>query len=48
MQGDRFSFVRWGSQCDIILPLRKDLNIQPLIGKDFHVEAGVDRVASLM
>lgn len=47
-QGDRFSFVRWGSQCDIILPLRKDLNIQPLIPEGMHVEAGVDKVASLL
>ena len=48
MQGDRFSFIRWGSQCDLILPLRKDLNIKPLIPKDMHVEAGVDKVASLV
>jgi|APCry1669192319_1035405.scaffolds.fasta_scaffold03821_6 phosphatidylserine decarboxylase len=48
MQGDRFSFIRWGSQCDLILPLRKDLNIRPLIPKDMHVEAGVDKVASLV
>ena len=47
LQGDRFSFVRWGSQCDIILPLRKDLKIQPLIDVDNHVEAGVDKIASL-
>ena len=48
MQGDRFSFIRWGSQCDIIMPLRKDLKIQPLIGTDMHVEAGVDKIASFM
>jgi phosphatidylserine decarboxylase len=48
LQGDRFSFIRWGSQCDLILPLRKDLNIQPLIGPDMHVEAGVDKVASFV
>lgn len=28
------------------MPLRKDLKIQPLIGKDFHVEAGIDKIAS--
>ena len=48
LQGDRFSFIRWGSQCDLILPLRKDLNIQPLIGPDYHVEAGVDKIASFL
>jgi phosphatidylserine decarboxylase len=48
LQGDRFSFIRWGSQCDLILPLRKDLDIQPLIEKDYHVEAGVDKVASFV
>ena len=47
MQGDRFSFVRWGSQCDIIMPLHKDLKIEPLIDSDMHVEAGVDKIASL-
>lgn len=47
-QGDRFSFVRWGSQCDMILPLRKDLNIQPLVPAGVHVEAGLDKVASLV
>jgi phosphatidylserine decarboxylase len=48
MQGDRFSFIRWGSQCDLILPLRKDLRIKPLIPVDYHVEAGVDKVASFV
>ena len=48
MQGDRFSFIRWGSQCDLILPLRKDLKIQPLIDVDYHVEAGVDKIASFV
>ena len=48
LQGDRFSFIRWGSQCDLILPLRKDLDIQPLIDVDYHVEAGVDKIASFV
>ena len=48
LQGDRFSFIRWGSQCDIIMPLRKDLKIQPLIDSDMHVEAGVDKIASFV
>jgi phosphatidylserine decarboxylase len=43
-QGDRFSFIRWGSQCDMILPLRKDLDIRPLIKPDFHVKAGLDKI----
>lgn len=48
MQGERFSFIRWGSQCDLIMPLRKDLNIKPLIPPMIHVEAGVDKVAQLV
>jgi phosphatidylserine decarboxylase len=48
LQGDRFSFIRWGSQCDLIMPLRKDLKIEPLIPVDYHVEAGVDKVASFV
>jgi phosphatidylserine decarboxylase len=47
-QGNRFSFIRWGSQCDLVMPLRKDLNIKPLIKPMFHVEAGVDKVASFI
>ena len=47
-QCDRFSFIRWGSQCNMIFPLRKDLNIKPLIPKDMHVEAGVDKIASFL
>lgn len=43
-QGDRFSFVRWGSQCDLILPLRKDLTIKPIAPDMVHVKAGVDKV----
>ena len=47
-QGDRFSFIRWGSQCDLVMPLRKDLNIKPLIQPLYHVEAGVDKIASFL
>lgn len=43
-QGDRFSFVRWGSQCDLILPLRKDLTIKPIAPDMVHVKAGIDKV----
>jgi phosphatidylserine decarboxylase len=47
-QGDRFSFIRWGSQCDLILPLRKDLNIYPLIKPMMHVEAGLDKIINFI
>jgi len=45
-QGNRFSFIRWGSQCDLVMPLRNDLKIKPLIGEMMHVKAGVDKVAT--
>lgn len=45
-QGDRFSFIRWGSQCDVILPLRKDIKMKPLIEPLWHVKAGVDKIIS--
>ena len=47
-QGERFSFVRWGSQCDLIMPLRKDIKIKPLIPEMVHVKAGIDKVASFV
>ena len=47
-QCDRFSFIRWGSQTTMVFPLRKDLNIKPLIPKDMHVKAGLDKVASFL
>ena len=43
-QGERFSFIRWGSQVDLILPLREDLDIKPLVSPGFHVEAGIDKI----
>lgn len=47
-QGERFSFVRWGSQCDLIMPLRKDIDIKPIMPSMVHVKAGIDKVASFV
>ena len=46
-QGSRFSIIRWGSQCDMILPHDKRYNIE-LQGKElYHVEAGIDKLAKV-
>jgi len=45
-QGDRFSFVRWGSQVDLIIPVREEcvyvLHTKPYL----HVEGGKDKLLS--
>jgi len=44
IQSDAFAQVRFGSQVDLIIPMKKDKNYECLI-KDkilFHVEAGID------
>lgn len=43
-QGDRFGCIRYGSQCDVILPLPlpKGFNYELVQKKDYHLEAGID------
>jgi len=47
-QGERFSFIRWGSQCNLIMPLRDDLKIKPLIPPMLHVKAGLDKIVQFV
>lgn len=42
VQGDRFSQIRFGSQVDLIIPLRSGLEFVPIQPAGVHVEAGVD------
>lgn len=49
MQNERFSFIRWGSQCDLIVPLKYLKNGYKFIQKpEFHVEAGVDTLIEIL
>jgi len=38
----RFSFVRWGSQVDVVVPLVKGLKFKLLAKEEHHVSAGID------
>lgn len=41
-QNQRFSQIRYGSQVDLIIPLSKRFDYQPVIEAYYHVEAGID------
>jgi phosphatidylserine decarboxylase len=41
-QTQRFSFIRLGSQCDLILPDCDHISFKPLYRPIVHVEAGID------
>jgi len=43
-QGDRFGQIRFGSQCDLIVPLKKGLKFETLVEPLVHVEAGIDPI----
>ncbi|SHG90078.1 phosphatidylserine decarboxylase [Streptoalloteichus hindustanus] len=41
-QGQRFSQIRYGSQCDLVIPLSDRFGFEPVQRTGRHVEAGVD------
>ena len=41
-QNRRFSQIRYGSQVDLIIPLSKRFEFEPLQKPLMHVEAGID------
>lgn len=41
-QGQRFSFIRWGSQVELVLPLDPRFNFRTVWPNLYHVEAGID------
>jgi phosphatidylserine decarboxylase len=43
-QGDRFGQIRYGSQCDIVIPLNDKIEYAILVKKLTHVEAGIDPI----
>jgi phosphatidylserine decarboxylase len=49
-QGDRFGQIRWGSQCDIIIPLDKNSKVdyEFLVNPLDYVKAGLDKVISIV
>jgi len=46
-QGARFSMIRWGSQVDLVLPLDKRYEFEPVNQVTEHVDAGVDKLVEV-
>lgn len=46
-QNDRFSFIRWGSQVDLIIPLVDHLDFTILQQPLYHVKAGLDKLVEI-
>lgn len=46
-QNDRFSFIRWGSQVDLVIPLRDDLEFKTLIPDFYHVKGSIDKLVHI-
>jgi len=46
-QGERFGSIRWGSQVDLIIPLKKK-KFKILVKEMDHVQAGIDAIAQII
>jgi phosphatidylserine decarboxylase len=47
-QNERFSFIRWGSQCELILPLDDRFEFELCQPDAYHVEAGIDKLVKII
>jgi len=50
-QAERFSVIKFGSQCDVIIPLegkKKFKSLIPDTGEIFHVQAGIDKIVEII
>lgn len=47
VQNERFSLIRWGSQCDLVLPLDDRFNFEICQDDHVHVEAGMDQLVKV-
>jgi phosphatidylserine decarboxylase len=48
VQNERFSLIRWGSQCDLVLPLDDRFNFEICQDDHVHVEAGLDQLVKVI
>ena len=49
MQGERFGMVRFGSQVDLVIPLKKNEDRFKILAKvNYHVQAGVDGLVEVI
>ena len=46
-QNERFSLIRWGSQCDLMLPLDDRFNFELQVDDTNHVNAGLDKLVKI-
>ena len=46
-QNERFGLIRWGSQCDLILPLDSRYTFELCQNDHMHVEAGLDKLVRI-
>lgn len=46
-QNERFSLIRWGSQCDLVLPLDSRYTFELCQEDTYHVEAGLDQLVKV-
>ena len=47
-QNVRFSMIRWGSQCNLIVPLHKNYKFEIFCKERTHVEGGIDRLIKII
>lgn len=48
MQNSRIGMVRWGSQCDLLIPVDRRFNFEILAKPHTHVEGGIDKLVKLI
>lgn len=47
-QCERFSFIRWGSECDLIIPSHPRYDFKFVQKELYHVKAGIDKVVQII
>ena len=47
-QNERFSFVRWGSQVELVLPLDRRYKFETIQPNYYHVEGGIDPLVRIV
>jgi phosphatidylserine decarboxylase len=47
-QNQRFSMIRWGSQCDLVVPLSKKFDLEFCLEPMMHVEARWDKLIKIV
>ena len=47
-QNNRFSMIRWGSQCNLIIPMHKNYTFEIFCKERTHVEGGIDRLVKIV